>query len=42
MEFTPRASWGAKFQWRNQKEISREIHLPAALAPNSQQRNFKL
>ena len=39
MEFMPRASWNAKFQWRSKEKISREIHLSAALAPNSQQRN---
>jgi hypothetical protein len=39
MEFMPRASWGAKFRWRNQRKISREIHLSATLAPNTQQRN---
>ncbi len=39
MEFTPRASWGAKCQWPNRRKISREIHLSATLAPNIQQRN---
>src|SRR5437588_2921962 len=39
MEFTPRASWGAKFRWPNSRKISREIHLSATLAPNTQQRN---
>src|SRR5207302_5472744 len=39
MEFTPRASWGAKFRWPNRRKISREIHLSATLAPNTQQRN---
>src|SRR6266853_2345102 len=39
MEFTPRASWGAKFRWPNRRKISRDIHLSATLAPNTQQRN---
>src|SRR4029077_4904686 len=39
MEFTPRASWGAKCQWPNRRKISREIHLAGTLAPNIQQRN---
>jgi hypothetical protein len=39
MGFTPQVSWGAKFQWPDQIKISREIHLSAALAPNTQQEN---
>jgi hypothetical protein len=39
MEFTPRASWGAKSRWPDQRKNSREIHLSAILAPNTQQRN---
>src|SRR5678815_4612743 len=39
MEFTLRASWGAKSRWPNRRKISREIHLSATLAPNTQQRN---
>src|SRR6266513_281737 len=27
MEFTPRASWGAKFQWRNQRKKFREKYI---------------
>ncbi len=27
MEFTPRVSWGAKFQWRNQRKKFREKYI---------------